>query len=150
MIVNGDERLVVRDPEGGYRFHHSLTNSYELNGAMNAIEGLSSEDKIEIEALYESVFQHQMFTGRSGSMFGYEGLGCIYWHMVSKLMVAAQEVTLEARRKERMPRHFVDLPGPTFRCKPDWAIVNLPGNTEHSQPSPTLTAPDKPGHNSPV
>ena len=99
MIVNGDERLVVRDPEGGYRFHHSLTNSYELNGAMSAIEGLSSEDQIEIEALYESVFQHQMFTGRSGSMFGYEGLGCVYWHMVSKLMVAAQEVTLEAMEK---------------------------------------------------
>lgn len=96
MIVNEDERLVVRDPEGGYRFHHSLTNGYELTDAMNAIEGLSSEDRIEIEVLYESVFQHQMFTGRSGSMFGYEGLGCVYWHMVSKLMVAAQEVTLEA------------------------------------------------------
>ena len=99
MIVNEDERLVVRDPEGGYRFHHSLTNSYELAGAMNAIEGLSSKDQIEIEALYESVFQHQMFTGRSGSMFGYEGLGCVYWHMVSKLMVATQEVTLEAMKQ---------------------------------------------------
>ena len=96
MIANEDERLVVRDPEGGYRFHHSLINGYELTGAMNAIEGLSSEDQIAIEALYESVFQHQMFTGRSGSMFGYEGLGCVYWHMVSKLMVATQEVTLEA------------------------------------------------------
>ena len=96
MIAKGNERIVVRDPEGGYRFHHSLTNGYELTGAMNAIEGLSSKDQIEIEALYESVFQHQMFTGRSGSMFGYEGLGCVYWHMVSKLMVATQEVTLEA------------------------------------------------------
>lgn len=99
MIANEDERLVVRDPEGGYRFHHSLTNGYELTGAMNAIEGLSSKDQIEIEALYESIFQHQMFTGRSGSMFGYEGLGCVYWHMVSKLMVAAQEVTLEAMKQ---------------------------------------------------
>ena len=24
-------------------------------------------------------------------MFGYEGLGCIYWHMVSKLLLAVQE-----------------------------------------------------------
>ena len=31
---------------------------------------------------YEQVFRHREFTGRSGGMFGYEGLGCIYWHMV--------------------------------------------------------------------
>jgi len=96
MNANEDERLVVRDPEGGYRFHHLLTNGYQLTAAMDAIDDLSDEDRAEIEALYEGVFQHQMFTGRSGSMFGYEGLGCVYWHMVSKLMVAAQEVTLEA------------------------------------------------------
>ena len=42
-------------------------------------------------ALYESVFHHQAFTGRSGGMFGFEGLGSIYWHMVSKLLLAVQE-----------------------------------------------------------
>ena len=35
--------------------------------------------------LYEEVFDHQSFTGRSGTFYKYEGLGCIYWHMVSKL-----------------------------------------------------------------
>jgi hypothetical protein len=30
-------------------------------------------------------------------MFGYEGLGCIYWHMVSKLLLAVQENYLAAR-----------------------------------------------------
>jgi hypothetical protein len=29
-------------------------------------------------------------------MFAYEGLGCIYWHMISKLMLAAQEFALMA------------------------------------------------------
>lgn len=24
-------------------------------------------------------------------MFGFEGLGCIYWHMVSKLLLAVEE-----------------------------------------------------------
>ena len=95
MSANGDDRIVVKDPAGGYRFHDALTNGYELAEVMNGID-LSTEDRVEIEALYESAFQHQMFTGRSGSMFGYEGLGCVYWHMVSKLMVAAQEVTLKA------------------------------------------------------
>ena len=37
------------------------------------------------------MFQHAEFTGRSGSFFAYEGLGSIYWHMVSKLLLAVQE-----------------------------------------------------------
>ena len=39
--------------------------------------------------LFERLFDHESFTGRSGTFFGYEGLGCIYWHMVSKLRLAA-------------------------------------------------------------
>jgi hypothetical protein len=39
-----------------------------------------------------TVFEHRAFTGRSGTMFGFEGLGCIYWHMVSKLLLVVQEV----------------------------------------------------------
>ena len=42
------------------------------------------------------MFDHKSFTGRSGTFFGYEGLGSIYWHMVSKLLVAAQENCLLA------------------------------------------------------
>ncbi len=41
--------------------------------------------------VFEEVFRHSEFTGRSGSFFAYEGLGSIYWHMVSKLLLAAQE-----------------------------------------------------------
>jgi hypothetical protein len=32
-------------------------------------------------------------------MYGYEGIGCIYWHMVAKLLVATQEVALRAQRQ---------------------------------------------------
>jgi hypothetical protein len=46
--------------------------------------------------VFEAVFNHTSFTGRSGAMYGFEGLGCIYWHMVSKLLLAAQEITLRA------------------------------------------------------
>jgi hypothetical protein len=31
-------------------------------------------------------------------MYGYEGLGCIYWHMVAKLLLAVQEQALAALR----------------------------------------------------
>jgi len=44
-----------------------------------------------LRELYEAVFKHREFTGRSGTMFGFEGLGCIYWHMVAKLLLAIQE-----------------------------------------------------------
>jgi hypothetical protein len=42
------------------------------------------------------VFNHKAFTGRSGTFYGYEGLGSIYWHMVSKLLLAAQECCIKA------------------------------------------------------
>src|SRR5690606_10110459 len=38
------------------------------------------------------------FTGRSGTMFAYEGLGSIYWHMVAKLLLAVQENLFRAER----------------------------------------------------
>ena len=46
--------------------------------------------------IFERLFDHESFTGRSGTFFGYEGLGWIYWHMVSKLLLAAQETFFRA------------------------------------------------------
>ena len=47
--------------------------------------------------MFENVFHHNEFTGRSGTFFAYEGLGSIYWHMVSKLLLAVQETILRTR-----------------------------------------------------
>ena len=95
MVARGDTRLVVRDPEGRYRFNDDFVNVGSLN---DALDKLAEEDagtvaviRKPICALYEDVFAHQEFTGRSGTMFGFEGLGCIYWHMVAKLLLAVQE-----------------------------------------------------------
>ena len=41
--------------------------------------------------LWETVFQHREFTGRSRTFFMFEGLGSIYWHMVAKLLVSVLE-----------------------------------------------------------
>ena len=49
-------------------------------------------------ALYEKTFNHQKFTGRSGTFYAYEGLGSIYWHMVSKLLLAVQENIFKAEK----------------------------------------------------
>ena len=95
MLAAGDERIVLQDADGCYRFSAEFRNARDLNAALDA---LATEYGEEIEAarpalnqLYESVFNHKAFTGRSGTMFGFEGVGCIYWHMVAKLLLAVQE-----------------------------------------------------------
>ena len=95
MLTKGDERVIVRDADGHYRFNANFTNVGALNAALDTAIAEYGEAidnaRIPLEELYEKVFNHQEFTGRSGGMFGFEGLGSIYWHMVSKLLLAVQE-----------------------------------------------------------
>ncbi|MGR5275134.1 hypothetical protein ACPV5J_00525 [Vibrio rotiferianus] len=101
MLKKGDQRLVNADEQGQFHFHASLENNGYLKAQIQQFRGeyadVGEEEWEAIEALYEDVFNHKAFTGRSGTMFGYEGLGCIYWHMVSKLLLAVQENYLAAR-----------------------------------------------------
>ncbi|MEN8812245.1 MAG: hypothetical protein ABF277_02935, partial [Candidatus Arcticimaribacter sp.] len=57
---------------------------------------LVDTDSDLILSIFEEVFNHKAFTGRSGTFYGYEGLGSIYWHMVSKLALAGFEVVNQA------------------------------------------------------
>ena len=61
-------------------------------------------DSKKVLDIFESVFDHKSFTGRSGTFFGYEGLGSIYWHMVSKLLLAVYEVTEKALSEAEVSR----------------------------------------------
>jgi hypothetical protein len=95
MLARGDERVILRDAEGCYRFSAEFKNVGDLNAELEALTAEYGGDveatRPALEALYESVFNHKAFTGRSGTMFGFEGVGSIYWHMVAKLLVAVQE-----------------------------------------------------------
>jgi len=95
MVAAKDDRIVARDADGCYRFNADFTSVGDLDAQLDALSGLYGDDveasRAPLRALYERVFRHREFTGRSGSMFGFEGLGCIYWHMVSKLLLAVQE-----------------------------------------------------------
>lgn len=97
LSATGDTRLVLCDVDGHHRFHPDLVNGSMLE---ERLEILAAEPRWteagringhQVKAIYEQVFNHRAFTGRSGSMFGYEGLGSIYWHMVAKLLLAVQE-----------------------------------------------------------
>jgi hypothetical protein len=95
MLEQRDERIILRDLDGEYRFNPDITNSNVLQDQLTELSEVYptalTVDKEAIFDLYELTFNHQAFTGRSGGMFGFEGLGSIYWHMVSKLMLAVEE-----------------------------------------------------------
>ncbi len=65
---------------------------------------LVDEEAEDILELFERTFDHHSFTGRSGTFFAYEGLGSIYWHMVTKLLLAVEETTARARDENEPKR----------------------------------------------
>ena len=77
-------------------FHNSLCLREELEKLPEAYDELVKKEKDLILSIFEQVFDHKSFTGRSGTFYGYEGLGSIYWHMVSKLLLSVFEVTRDS------------------------------------------------------
>ncbi len=88
--------ILDKDIRGHYHFNGNFKNAADLQVALDAATHLSAGEKAELLALFEELFHHKAFTGRSGTFFGYEGLGSIYWHMVSKLRLAVQEMVVQA------------------------------------------------------
>jgi hypothetical protein len=92
-----DKTLLIRDRNGGYHFSGGLRNGNDVKRALDILGRrpeyveLIEAEGTKIVNLFENVFHHSEFTGRSGTFFAYEGLGSIYWHMVSKLLLAVQE-----------------------------------------------------------
>ena len=96
LIASGDTSLVEKDSQGGYHFNGAFNNVDSAKAVLNSLKENGYQDLVEkeqllIEDIFEAVFNHRQFTGRSGGMYAYEGLGSIYWHMVSKLLLAALE-----------------------------------------------------------
>ena len=100
LALEDNRDIIIKDCEGGYHFNGNFKNIRFLRDALNHLpnhyQDLVEKEQPKIEAIYEQIFNHKAFTGRSGTFFGYEGLGSIYWHMVSKLRLAAFEVTKKA------------------------------------------------------
>ncbi len=112
----GRTRYVERDVSGGVHFHPSFRNGAALRATLEQDDAVDAADARQLCEVYEAVFHHRAFTGRSGSMYKYEGLGCIYWHMVSKLLLASAEVLERATSEgadeallERLCSRFRDI-----------------------------------------
>ncbi|MEC8511120.1 MAG: hypothetical protein VX015_03165 [Planctomycetota bacterium] len=100
LLARGGGGVLVRAVDGSVRFHSDLHHRDDLQRALEA-SGVPTEVHRELHAVYEEVFDHEAFPGRSMTFFGYEGLGCIYWHMISKLILAAQNAVWSATDEHR-------------------------------------------------
>jgi hypothetical protein len=121
LVAKGDARIVTTDKKGQFHFNANFNNAGFLREALvklknEAVFEVSEADIQSIEAVYEKIFDHQSFTGRSGTFYKYEGLGCIYWHMVSKLLLVIGENIRKAESEladpviiTRLKQHYYEV-----------------------------------------
>ena len=101
LLEDGNFQIVKQDVNEAYHFNGTFKNAEDLSKALDQLSKdqygllLRSERQLVLD-IFEKVFNHKAFTGRSGTFYGYEGLGSIYWHMVSKLLLAVQESCTKA------------------------------------------------------
>ena len=101
MLKDKSVEIIERDVNGEYHFNGNFKNANDVADALEKLSntkysGLLASETPKVLQAFEDVFNHKAFTGRSGTFYGYEGLGSIYWHMVSKLLLAVQESCLQA------------------------------------------------------
>jgi len=127
LVRAQDKSLIVVDEDGNYHFSGHIHNLKDVTRALAALPEQYSElvrrDGEKLRILFEDIFHHSEFTGRSGTFFAYEGLGSIYWHMVSKLLLAVQETILRTRSEPSTPAlmdRYTDIrKGLSFNKTPD-------------------------------
>jgi len=101
LLKDGNSQIIEKDALGNYHFNGKFNNANSLKKALSELsdekyQALVAKEESWLLNVFEEVFNHKAFTGRSGTFYGYEGLGSIYWHMVSKLLLAVQETCLKA------------------------------------------------------
>ena len=113
LLQHGDHTILSQDIKGEYHFNGNFKNAEDLKVALNKLPSqFSTLVKAETDYLlecFENVFNHKAFTGRSGTFYGYEGLGSIYWHMVSKLALAGFETFQKAVENKENQQTIVQL-----------------------------------------
>jgi hypothetical protein len=108
LIQDEHINIIEKDINNILHFNGNFKNANDLAEAIDLLvqtkyAKLAKKDKNIVLEIFEKVFNHKAFTGRSGTFFGYEGLGSIYWHMVSKLQLAVQECCLKAIEQNESP-----------------------------------------------
>lgn len=140
-------RLLERDSLGDHHFLGHFNNAKDLSAELELLSQAGLATEVEEESpfwldLFEENFIHRAFTGRSGTFYGFEGLGSIYWHMVSKLLLAVQE-NLRAARKQhaseeiigRLTEHYYEIRAGIGANKPPQLYGAFPFDAYSHTPS---------------
>ncbi|MGG9972050.1 hypothetical protein ACQ33O_09685 [Ferruginibacter sp. SUN002] len=120
LITEGNTQIIEKDIHGNYHFNGNFRNANDVKEALqklrNHYQGVTKNESEKLVEIFEQVFNHKEFTGRSMTFYGYEGLGSIYWHMVSKLLLATQETCLRAIKEKadariinRLIAHYYEI-----------------------------------------
>ncbi len=121
LIENQNESLIYKDVKGEYHFNKEIKNAKDIDIILSQLSKAGNHALVDMEGvlikeIFESMFSHKSFTGRSGTFYGYEGLNSIYWHMVSKLLLAVQENIYRAYDKsadkkiiDRLIEHYYQI-----------------------------------------
>jgi hypothetical protein len=108
LLADNNKQVIQKDSAGAYHFNGNFTNADSLKNALSELpaqyDNLVAIEEEGLLHVFEDLFDHKSFTGRSGTFFGFEGLGSIYWHMVSKLALAVQEVLWDSIHKQSDPK----------------------------------------------
>ncbi len=98
MQKNDCDDIIYQDINEDYHFQNNIINTQILADKLYKLandpeySSYVRKESVLISEIYETTFSHKEFTGRANTFYKYEGLGSIYWHMVSKLLLAVQEV----------------------------------------------------------
>lgn len=157
LASDKNEAIIKPDAHGHFHFNGKFRNAAVMEEALDNLHHekygqLVKQEKKTILDIYEELFDHQSFTGRSGTFYGYEGLGSIYWHMVSKLLLASQECYFNAIKEgagietvSKLKQHYYEIkagiglyksPG-LYGAFPTDAYSHTPGNAGVKQPGLT-------------
>lgn len=156
LLESGNQAIVKQDLAGHFHFNADHKNAEQLKLALQNLssagyeaELLQKEIPIVLD-IYESVFNHRAFTGRSGSFYKYEGLGSIYWHMVSKLLLSLGESIMEFARDEKNQPWIPQLKEYYYRVKEGIGLHKKPQEygafpTDPYSHTPSIMGAQQPG-----
>ena len=156
LLAVGGDSIVERDSSGVLRFNADFRNVDDLAAALDRLgeqkrwREAVARDRGAALALFEDVFNHRLYTGRSGAMYAYEGLGSIYWHMVAKLLLAIQEVVLRAEKDGGSSEAREALAEMYYRVRSGLGFEKTPGEygafpTDPYSHTPTQGGAKQPG-----
>ena len=125
LIKNNNTKFVVKDENGCIRLNPDITEFKIFVSALNELrkdEAYKILIKKEFDMLcecYETMFKHSEFTGRSGIMYKFEGIGCVYWHQNAKFLLSLGESFVNACQniKDENPEQLQKLKEDYYRLR---------------------------------